>query len=302
MAGLIGATRNPEILSPRDVGLIQSALSEYSEDGETVSTIQRFASSLGGYHDGATGYLIALKDELSTGVKRTIVRGSSYVVASSGQPDVGVRTLIGYGHGLGMTSDEVVEAAEYLDSALKGRISAEYATWASSAGSSSNENSKSTGFGWAARAAIASVVLLGAGFILYSQRPVSVANEPRPAPTVEAALPLSPAPLPTPSPVVPERPPAVMIGAKPAVGTNLVLTQPEIVYCLADKLRIETWKGALDGKPPRVLSRFNATVDEYNSRCGSYRYRRSDMDSAQVDVDRLRDAIQKEARSKIATW
>jgi hypothetical protein len=89
-----------------------------------------------------------------------------------------------------------------------------------------------------------------------------------------------------PSPSVPPptyRPPVETV-SKPAMGTNQVLSRAELRYCLSEKIRLDAMEGIADNRISAHVRNFNALVDDYNSRCGSYRYQRSDMDSAHSDV------------------
>ena len=73
--------------------------------------------------------------------------------------------------------------------------------------------------------------------------------------------------------------------SKPALGRDLVLSAAQIRYCLAEDIRIDAAKGALDNYIDSDVDRFNAMVADYNSRCGSFRYRRGALESARRDVD-----------------
>ena len=75
---------------------------------------------------------------------------------------------------------------------------------------------------------------------------------------------------PTPSePLAPSRPQESM----PPVGQDLVFSTAQIRYCLAEDIRMESAKSALDNYIDSDVDRFNAMVADYNSRCGSFRYR-----------------------------
>ncbi len=79
--------------------------------------------------------------------------------------------------------------------------------------------------------------------------------------------------------------------AAPPIGTDLELTANQIAYCLAEKLRLETEDGEIDTYNASAVSIFNGEVDDYNSRCGQYRYMPTDRSAAQSYVDEHRAEI-----------
>ena len=56
-------------------------------------------------------------------------------------------------------------------------------------------------------------------------------------------------------------------------GQNLVLSTAQIRYCLAEDIRMDAAKSAVNGYSDSDVDRFNAMVADYSSRCGSFRYR-----------------------------
>lgn len=82
----------------------------------------------------------------------------------------------------------------------------------------------------------------------------------------------------------------------PAVGQNLVLTAAEIRYCLSSKIRIEGAQSVLDNTSQLQVDQFNSLVDDYNSRCSSYRYSRSVMNQVVTEVEALRSNLFAEGR------
>lgn len=58
----------------------------------------------------------------------------------------------------------------------------------------------------------------------------------------------------------------------PPVGTNNVLSAAQIAYCLAQKTRLTAAQRAINEYAASDIDRFNAMVDDWNSRCGSYQY------------------------------
>ena len=77
--------------------------------------------------------------------------------------------------------------------------------------------------------------------------------------------------------------------SRPPVGGNDVLSAAEIRWCLREDIRI----GVLRPLPTTnaQIDQFNAVVADYNSRCGSYRYREGTLTRAQREVERVRAQI-----------
>ena len=86
----------------------------------------------------------------------------------------------------------------------------------------------------------------------------------------------------------------------PPVGQDLVFSMPQIRYCLAEDIRMEGAKSALNNYIDSDVDRFNAMVADYNSRCGSFRYRSGALESARRDIEPYRSQLQSEGRSRFA--
>jgi len=80
---------------------------------------------------------------------------------------------------------------------------------------------------------------------------------------------------------------------KPSVGTNNVLSVPEICWCIREGIRIEAMRDVIDTN--EGIDEFNRIVNDYNSRCGSYRYRQGSQSRAERDVEPYRSQIVEEA-------
>jgi hypothetical protein len=50
------------------------------------------------------------------------------------------------------------------------------------------------------------------------------------------------------------------------------------------------------------LQRFNAAIDDYNSRCARYRYSQTDKDAVDEELAGKRFALEAEGRSFAASW
>lgn len=95
-------------------------------------------------------------------------------------------------------------------------------------------------------------------------------------------------------PQVPSRPSE----SKPSVGRNNVLSIAEIRYCLAEKIRLDAAETVLNNYSDSDVNRFNAYVNDYNSRCGEFRYRQGALESARRDVNPYSSQLQAEGRGR----
>jgi hypothetical protein len=86
----------------------------------------------------------------------------------------------------------------------------------------------------------------------------------------------------------------------PPVGQDLVFSTAQIRYCLAEDIRMEAVKSALNNYIDSDVDRFNAMVADHNSRCGSFRYRSGALESARRDIEPYRSQLQSEGRSLFA--
>lgn len=86
--------------------------------------------------------------------------------------------------------------------------------------------------------------------------------------------------------------------SKPSVGRNNVLSTAQIRYCLAEKIRLDAAEVVLNNYSDSDVDRFNGYVNDYNSRCGEFRYRQGALESARRDVDPYRSQLQAEGRNR----
>ena len=87
----------------------------------------------------------------------------------------------------------------------------------------------------------------------------------------------------------------------PPVGTNNVLSGAQLRYCLAEDIRLESAKAAVNNYIDSHVDRFNGMVSDYNSRCGQFRYRKGALESARSEVERHRADLQAEGRGRFST-
>jgi peptidoglycan hydrolase-like protein with peptidoglycan-binding domain len=122
-------------------------------------------------------------------------------------------------------------------------------------------------------------------------------NTPSPSP---AYSPPAQSAAPSYSPPAQPQAPSVPQESKPPVGQDLVFSTAQIRYCLAEDIRMEGAKAALNNYSDSDVDRFNAMVADYNARCGSFRYRSGALESARRDVEPYRSQLQAEGRSRFA--
>lgn len=104
-----------------------------------------------------------------------------------------------------------------------------------------------------------------------------------------------------------ERSPAPNTSARPSeemppVGTNHVLSSAQIRYCVAENIRLAAAQQIIhDTDVVSDVLRFNDMIEDYNSRCSEYRYRRGALESAQGEVERYRPLIELEGVNRFQT-
>ena len=131
---------------------------------------------------------------------------------------------------------------------------------------------------------------------------IGQSNKPTSSPATAYSPPAQSA-APSYSPPAQPQAPSVPQESKPPVGQDLVFSMAQIRYCLAEDIRIEGAKAALNNYSDSDVDRFNAMVADYNSRCSSFKYQtnnrgRNDLNSAQRDIEPYRSQLQAEGRSR----
>ncbi|WP_165807683.1 peptidoglycan-binding domain-containing protein [Plesiomonas shigelloides] len=87
---------------------------------------------------------------------------------------------------------------------------------------------------------------------------------------------------------------------KPSVGSNNVLSVPEISWCIREGIRIEAMRDIIDNNVG--MDEFNRIVNDYNSRCASFRYRQGSLSRAERDVEAYRRQIVLDAINEAKQW
>ncbi|MCY4364238.1 MAG: peptidoglycan-binding protein [Gammaproteobacteria bacterium] len=98
--------------------------------------------------------------------------------------------------------------------------------------------------------------------------------------------------------IAPPQTPSRPSESKPSVDRNNVLSSAQIRYCLAEKIRLDAAETVLNNYSDSDVDRFNGYVNDYNSRCGEFRYRQGSLEIAQRDIEPYRSQLQAEGRNR----
>ena len=77
----------------------------------------------------------------------------------------------------------------------------------------------------------------------------------------------------------------------PPVGRNNVLDITQIRWCKREQLKIEAIEGLINNAYEREVASFNAKVDDYNSRCAEFKYRRGQLEQVERELVAQRGEI-----------
>lgn len=88
---------------------------------------------------------------------------------------------------------------------------------------------------------------------------------------------------------------------KPPIGTHQKLNISQICWCQKEKIRLETMNSLVNNYDSNSVRQFNLLIDDYNARCGSYRYRSGDLETAKRKIEKNRSEIVAQAISD-ADW
>lgn len=81
---------------------------------------------------------------------------------------------------------------------------------------------------------------------------------------------------------------------KPPYGTDLVLSAGQIRYCLSQDIRLEGWRSVVNQYSETATGAFNRAVNDFNGRCGQYRYKQSVWTSVNSSVQSQRSSLYSE--------
>jgi hypothetical protein len=85
-------------------------------------------------------------------------------------------------------------------------------------------------------------------------------------------------------------------------GADRVLSAANIRYCLHQRARLNAVRATTHVHSPGGTDRFNQLIDQWNARCGAYRYEESDMESARQSQVLNSERLKKEGEEIAQTW
>ena len=92
------------------------------------------------------------------------------------------------------------------------------------------------------------------------------------------------------------------VETKPPYGTNKILNREQIRYCLAQGIRIDAIGEKVNNYSTSEIDKSNALVNDYNSRCATYRYRSGVQSGAQRDINKYKSTYTKEGYAILQSW
>jgi hypothetical protein len=81
---------------------------------------------------------------------------------------------------------------------------------------------------------------------------------------------------------------------RPPVGTGIVLSNAQIRYCLSEEIRLDAARSAVNASSQSDVDRFNVMIDDYNSRCSSFRYQPGTLEAVRAQVTANQSELQSE--------
>ena len=128
-------------------------------------------------------------------------------------------------------------------------------------------------------------------------------NAPSPQVVPRSSPPQTPSqPLRPNSPQIVPQPRAEVTEERPPIGTDLVLSRPQLRYCLAEDIRLDEMRRLIDNTSNRQLNGFNSAVDDFNLRCSRFKYNKNTMETARTEVEARRLSLLSEARQRVTAW
>lgn len=88
----------------------------------------------------------------------------------------------------------------------------------------------------------------------------------------------------------------------PPPGRERDFTVENIRYCKREKLVLETIQPQIEYDSENVVDAFNTAVDDFNSRCSSYRFFQKDMDKITAEISRMTMALRQTGNERLSSW
>jgi len=86
----------------------------------------------------------------------------------------------------------------------------------------------------------------------------------------------------------------------PPAGMGLVLSDPQIRYCVYENRRLKGGREALDSYNQGFVDKFNARVSDYNMRCSNYQYREGALAPIEREADQIEYQLEQEGKSQFS--
>jgi hypothetical protein len=83
---------------------------------------------------------------------------------------------------------------------------------------------------------------------------------------------------------------------RPPIGDSLLFEDHQIRYCLSQKIRLGGWQITVEGTDHDSVNTFNTQVDDYNARCGHYKYRTGALERVRDEVEMRRTQLDVDGR------
>lgn len=81
------------------------------------------------------------------------------------------------------------------------------------------------------------------------------------------------------------------------VAQGAVLSIPEIRWCKRRQIDLEAIEGILNEERQKEVNAYNGIIEDYNSRCGNFRYRRGNVEQVDLEFAPERARMKKETQS-----
>lgn len=88
----------------------------------------------------------------------------------------------------------------------------------------------------------------------------------------------------------------------PPIGSGNVLSRNEIRYCLSEKIRINKIQSIINYYSEIEVNNMNSLVNDYNSRCAHFRYKRGMLESVRSDVNSNTYTLENSATNTVNSW
>jgi peptidoglycan hydrolase-like protein with peptidoglycan-binding domain len=93
-----------------------------------------------------------------------------------------------------------------------------------------------------------------------------------------------------------------LVESKPPVGTKHLLSRNQIRYCHLEEIRIDAMQTEISQFSEVEILNSNSIVDDYNSRCASYRYREGSVSAVKRSIHGKETEYRQEGIARVRSW